>query len=58
MNKKEIVKYESENHELPQEVMQYSNDTEFFIEILEIKSSIMFDLPIEDQKKILLSNDK
>lgn len=58
MNKEEILRYVSENYELPQEAMQYSNDTEFFIKILEIESSIMFDLPIEVQKKILLSNDK
>lgn len=58
MNKEEILRYVSENYELPQEAIQYSNDTEFFIEILEIESSIMFDLPMEVQKKILLSNDK
>lgn len=58
MNKEEILRYVSENYELPQEVMQYSDDTEFFIEILEIEPSIMFNLPIEVQKKILLSNDK
>lgn len=58
MNKEEILRYVSENYELPQEAMQYSNDTEFFIEILEIESSIMFDLPIEVQKRILLIDDK
>ncbi len=58
MNKEEILRYVSENYELPQEAIQYSNDTEFFIEILEIESSIMFDLPIEVQKRILLIDDK
>ena len=58
LNKEEILKYVSENYELPQDAMQYSNDTEFFIEILEIESSIMFDLPIEVQKRILLIDDK
>ena len=58
MNKEEILRYVSENYELPQEAMQYSNDTKFFIEILEIEPSIMFDLPIEVQKRILLIDDK
>lgn len=58
MNKEEILRYVSENYELPQEAMQYLDDTEFFIGILEIESSIMFDLPIEVQKRILLIDDK
>ena len=58
MNKEEILRYVSENYELPQEAMQYLDDTEFFIEILKIESSIMFNLPIEVQKRILLIDNK
>lgn len=58
MNQEEILRYISENYSLPQEAMQYLDDTEFAIKILEIDSSMMFDLPIEVQKKILLIDDK
>lgn len=58
MNQEEILRYISENYSLPQEAMQYLDDIEFAIKILEIDSSMMFDLPIEVQKKILLMDDK
>lgn len=58
MNQEEILRYISENYSLPQEAMQYLDDTEFAIKILEIDSSMMFDFPIEVQKKILLMDDK
>lgn len=58
MNQEEILRYISENYSLPQEAMQYLDDTEFAIKILKIDSSMMFDFPIEIQKKILLIDDK
>lgn len=58
MNQEEILRYISENYKLPQEAMQYLDNTEFAIKILKIDSSMMFDFPIEIQKKILLIDDK
>lgn len=58
MDKEEIIRYAYENCELPQDALQYLSDTEFLIEILEAEPSIMFDLPLEVQKQILLINDK
>ena len=58
MDKEEIIRYAYENCELPQDALQYLSDTEFLIEILETEPSIMFDLPLEVQKQVLLINDK
>lgn len=46
------------NCELPQEALKYLNDIEFVMEMLEKESSIMMELPIETQKKILLIDSK
>ena len=58
MNKEEILKYVSENYEMPQDAMQYSNDIEFCMEMLKVEPSIIDEFPIEVQKQILLSNDE
>ena len=58
MSKEEVLKYISENYELPEEGMQYLDDTEFCKEILGIEPSLMFDLPIEIQKKMTLIDSK
>lgn len=58
MSKEEVLKYISENYELPEEAIQYLDDTEFCKEILGIEPSLMFDLPIEIQKKMTLIDSK
>ena len=51
MNKDEILKYVEENYELPQGAEPYLGDIDFVLEVLKIESAIMFDLPLEIQKK-------
>lgn len=58
MNKEEILNYVYANSSLPEEVTQYYDDIDFIIEVLETESSVMFDLAIEVQRKVLLINDK
>ena len=58
MNKEEILRYVKKNYELPQAAEQYLEDIEFVLETLKIESAIMFNLPLEIQKKILLIDDK
>ena len=58
MSQEEILEYVKENYELPQGAEQYLGDIDFVLEILKIESAIMFDLPLEIQKKVLLIDDK
>lgn len=58
MSKEEVLKYISENYELPEEAIQYLDDTEFCKEVLSIEPSLMYDLPIEVQKKMILIDSK
>ena len=58
MSQEEILEYVKENYELPQGAEQYLGDRDFVLEILKIESAIMFDLPLEIQKKVLLIDDK
>ncbi len=58
MSKEEILEYVYANCELPQEALKYLTDIEFVIKMLEKESSIMMDLPIEIQKKVLLIDTK
>ena len=51
MSQEEILEYVKENYELPQGAEQYLGDRDFVLEILKIESAIMFDLPLEIQKK-------
>ena len=58
MSKEEILDYVWKYSEIPSEATKYFDDLDFVIQMLEKESAIMYDLPIEIQKKVLLKDYK
>ena len=58
MSKEEILDYVYRNGKIPEEAKKYLDDIDFVIQMLEKESSIMMDLPLDIQKKVLLKDSK
>ena len=58
MSKEEILDYVYKNGKIPEEAKKYLDDIDFVIQMLEKESSIMMDLPLDIQKKVLLKDSK
>lgn len=58
MNKAEVLEYVSNNYEIPEEALQFLNDVDFCIKLLEVEPSVIDSFPIEIQRKVLLIDNK
>lgn len=58
MNKAEVLEYVSNNYELPQEALQFLDDVNFCIKLLEVEPSVIDSFPIEIQRKVILLDNK